>query len=232
VLLLDVSGSRDEHDFPGSDGKPVQRLEAVKRVLTGFVESRSGDRIGLIVFGSKAFVQAPFTLDHDALKELIASASVGMAGPHTVVGDAIGLAIRTFEASDLPHRLLILLTDGADTGSRMSPLNAAAIAARHGVEIDTIGVGDPEQGGEDRVDLALLEQIASLAGGAFFRAEDQPCLEQIYARIDAATPLETRIRSYRPRHSLGMWPASGVVALILITYALLLLTSRPRAEER
>lgn len=209
VLAIDISGSMDETDFVSEDGSSLQRLEGVKRVVGRFIEAREGDRVALIVFGEKAFVQSPFTEDLRTVRELLEETEVGMAGPHTVIGDAIGLAIRTFEASEIEERLLIILSDGADTGSRMSPLNAAEIAAGNGVEIYTIAVGDPEGRGDQRVDVAALEDIAARAGGRFFFADDEAGLEGIYARIDEMSPRKIETISFRPRKSLGVIPLAA-----------------------
>ena len=172
VLALDISGSMDQRDFKGPDGENQQRLAAVKDVLRQFITDRDGDRMALIVFGTRAFVQAPFTEDLQSLSGFLDQTEVGMAGPNTALGDAIGLAIRTFDASEVDQRLMILLSDGADTSSQVTPVNAATIAASKGVSIYTIGVGDPEASGEDRVDLQALQDIASRTGGAFFFADE------------------------------------------------------------
>ncbi len=206
VLAIDISGSMDEVDFKAEDGSALQRLEGVKRVVGRFIEAREGDRISLIVFGEKAFVQSPFTEDLRTVRELLEETEVGMAGPHTVIGDAIGLAIRTFEASEIQERLLILLSDGADTGSRMSPVNAAEIAASNGVEIYTIAVGDPKGSGDQKVDIAALEDIAARANGRSFFAGDEAGLARIYARIDEMSPRNIETISFRPRQSLGHFP--------------------------
>ncbi len=218
MLAIDISGSMDKHDFAVAQGKPIQRLAAVKQVVTEFVEARTGDRIGFIVFGSKAYVQAPFTRDLQVVQELLNTVEAGMAGPHTVVGDAIGLAIRTFEASELKERLLILLTDGSDTGSRMSPVSAAGVAAQRNVEIFTVGVGDPEGGGEDQVDFDTLKEVARRTGGRFFSAADQQGLSAIYDRIDKLTVREVKRVSYRPRRSLVHWPSAFAVLLGIAFY--------------
>lgn len=218
VLAIDISGSMDERDFVTGYGETVQRLEAVKRVVGRFIGERNGDRIALIVFGAKAFIQSPFTEDLRTVRDLLDQTEVGMAGPHTVIGDAIGLSIRVFEASDVPQRLLILLSDGADTGSRMSPINAAAIAARSGVEIHTIAVGDPQADGEGQVDLGALEAIANRTGGESFFADDEAALADVYQRIDALAPRDVETLSYRPREPLGHWPlgAAAILALAAI----------------
>lgn len=202
VLAIDISGSMDTVDFKTPDGETVQRLAAVKDVVQRFVEERDGDRIALIVFGSQAFLQAPLTEDLVTIADLVGQTEVGMAGPHTALGDAIGLGIRTFEVSEVDQRLMILLSDGADTGSRMNPLNAAEIARSEGVEIHTIAVGDPDATGENRVDTRALAEIADRTGGSTFFASDVAALEEVYARIDALTPRLVEQISYRPRTPL------------------------------
>jgi Ca-activated chloride channel family protein len=152
-----------------------------------------------------------------------------MAGPHTALGDAIGLAIRTFEASEIEQRLLILLTDGNDTASRMSPVNAAEIANGERAEIFTIGVGDPDASGEDRVDLATLRDIAARTGGEFFFAGDETALREVYARIDDLAPREVETLSYRPRQSLAWIPLALAALIGTSTVAFLVLGAGRRA---
>lgn len=222
VLAIDISGSMDARDFKTPDGQSKQRLDAVRDVVKGFVAERDGDRMALIVFGSKAYVQAPLTEDLATITTLLDETEVGMAGPHTALGDAIGLSIRTFEASHIEQRLLILLSDGTDTASRMSPVNAAEIAADKDIEIFTIGVGDPDAAGEDRVDLETLNTVASRTGGSFFFAEDESGLREIYARIDELAPRLTNTLSYRPKSSIAHVPLliaalTGLIALLVMS---------------
>lgn len=216
VLALDISGSMDARDFDGPEGDPMQRLEAVKNVLRQFIADRDGDRMALIVFGSNAFVQAPFTEDLQSLNGFLDQTLVGMAGPNTALGDAIGLAIRTFDASEVDQRLLILLSDGADTSSRVPPANAAGIAAQNGVTIYTIGVGNPEAEGEDRVDLDALKDIASQTGGAFFFADDSEVLSAVYEEIDKQNPREVETTSFRPAESLAHIPLGAALLLMAL----------------
>lgn len=230
VLAIDISGSMDERDFRTEDGEPLQRLEAVKRIVGEFVEKRDGDRVSLIVFGSKAFVQAPFTEDLQSVRELLEQTAVGMAGPNTVIGDAIGLAIRTFETSEVEQRLMILLSDGADTNSRMSPVNAAEIAAQKGVEIYTVAVGDPEGQGANKVDLPQLTDIAERAGGQFFFAGDADELARIYDRIEELAPRKVETLSFRPRLPLGHWPLIAAMVLVLASITWLHATSPARGQ--
>lgn len=216
ILAIDISGSMDETDFKSEEGAAIQRLEGVKRVVGRFIDAREGDRVALVVFGEKAFVQSPFTEDLRTVRELLEETEVGMAGPHTVIGDAIGLSIRVFEASEIEERLLIVLSDGADTGSRMSPVNAAQIAAENGVEIFTIAVGDPNGQGDQQVDVAALKDIAKRAGGQFFFADDEAGLESVYARIDEMSPRKIETISFRPRESLGQIPLAAAVSIGLL----------------
>jgi Ca-activated chloride channel family protein len=229
VLAIDISGSMDARDFVTPDGERKQRLAGVRDVVRTFVEGREGDRMALIVFGTRAYVQAPLTEDLGTITSLLDRTEVGMAGPHTALGDAIGLAIRTFEASDIEQRLLILLSDGTDTASRMSPVNAAEIANGESVEIFTIGVGDPDARGEDRVDLATLRDIAARTGGAFFFAGDEAALREVYARIDALAPREVETLSYRPRQSLAWIPLALAALIGTLAVGLLVAGARRRA---
>lgn len=225
MLAVDLSGSMDEHDFLRADGKRGRRLDAVKEVVGEFIASREGDRIGLIVFGTKAYLQAPFTQDLEVARALLDASEVNMAGPNTALGDAIGVAIRSFEASEIEKRLLVLLTDGSDTGSRMTPRNAAEVARQRGVTIYTIGVGDPSGPSEDRVDFDALKTVASIGGGRFFEAGDAEALASVYAEIDQLVPREVKVESYRPRESLVHWPAAGVALLGISFYGLMALRS-------
>ena len=228
MLAIDLSGSMDYRDFPGGDGSNVSRFEAVQRVVDRFVADRESDRIGLIVFGTKAYLQLPFTRDLDTASALVDLMEVGMAGPQTALGDSIGLAIRSFESSEVDDRVLILLTDGNDTASKMTPINAADIARLNSVEIYTIGIGDTEATGEDRVDFDALRAIAERTGGQFFNAENETALDEVYARIDAATAADVRTQSWRPRTSLVHWPAGAATVLLLLGYLVLLAGSRRR----
>ena len=164
LLAVDLSSSMKEQDFVNPAGENIDRLTAVKLVVDDFLNHREGDRVGLIVFGSAAFVQTPFTEDIAACRQLLDEAQIGMAGASTMLGDAIGLAITVFEKSDLEERVLILLTDGNDTGSNVPPDNAARIAKDFGIVVHTIAVGDPEAAHEP-IDEDTLKLIAETTGG-------------------------------------------------------------------
>jgi len=216
-----VAGSMGREGVTDAEGRGVSRLQAVEYVLEGARARREGDRIGLIVFGGQAFLQAPFTLDHEVCRQLLAETRIGMAGPQTVIGDAIGLSLQAFETSEVPEKVLILLTDGNDTGSKIPPMTAADLAAKQAIKIYTVAIGDPEAGGEERVDLEALRDIAAATGGQAFRGEDREGLESIYRELDALEPVELETLSYRPRRPLYFWPL-GLAVLLVFGYHLLM----------
>jgi Ca-activated chloride channel family protein len=222
MLALDISQSMETPDFPTPDGKRMRHVDAVKQVVSEFIRKRKNDRIGLIVFGQAAYPVTPFTLDHDACLKILSQTDAGMAGPQTMIGDAIGLAIKQFNNSDAKQRVLILLTDGNDTGSRMPPRKAAEIASQNNITIHVVGLGDPHAKGEDKVDYAALNDIAKATGGQVFHGENRVELEKAYATLDKITPQNFKTLSYQPRRELFMIPLAAAV-LLLTGYHLLML---------
>ena len=211
LVAVDLSGSMEAQDFTDTDGNTVDRLTAVKQVLDAFFARRDGDRVGLILFGSAAFVQVPFTDDLDVVRELLDEAQIRMLGPRTMLGDAMGLSINLFERSEVDERVLIVLTDGNDTGSLVPPERAAEIARDNGVVTYTIAIGDPTSVGEQALDEKTLENIASITGGSYFHANDRDELEAIYTRLDEVNPRQVETQSYRPLTDLYHRPmAAGV----------------------
>jgi len=206
LLAIDLSASMQIEDFTDASGNTVDRLTATKQVIDDFLKRREGDRVGLILFGSGAFIQTPFTTDLNICRELLNEARVGMAGPKTAIGDAIGLAINLFERSEQKDRVLMLLTDGNDTSSKVPPADAARIARDKGIVIHAIAVGDPESAGEDKLDEDSLKEIANITDGGFFRALNREQLEQIYLKLDQLDTREIESVSYRPRHELYYLP--------------------------
>lgn len=219
LLAVDLSGSMDTEDFVDAEGATIDRLTAVKQVLGDFLVRRDGDRVGLIFFGSAPFVQAPFTADLEVCRQLLDEARPRMAGPRTMIGDAIGLALRTFESSDLDERLLIVLTDGNDTGSAVAPVDAARIARDQGVRIHTVAVGDPTAAGEEEIDVKGLREVAETAGGRCFVAQDRSELEGIYDELDRIETREIETLSHRPRRELYAWPLGATLLVILLYHA-------------
>ncbi len=222
MLALDISQSMETPDFRTHDGRRMRRVDAVKQVVSDFIANRKHDRIGLIVFGQAAYPVTPFTLDHDACLKILNQTEAGMAGPQTMIGDAIGLAIKQFHSSEAKERILILLTDGNDTGSRMPPRKAAEIASQNGITIHVVGLGDPRARGEDKVDYNALYSIAKATGGQVFYGENRVELEKAYATLDKITPQNFKTLSYQPRRELFMFPL-GAAVLLLIGYHLLML---------
>ena len=221
LLTIDLSGSMETEDFLNAAGDKVDRLTAVKEVLDDFLTERAGDRVGMIVFGTGAFVQIPFTQDLEVCRELLDQTAVRMAGPKTAFGDSIGLAITLFERSELDDKVIIALTDGNDTGSKVPPAEAAKIAADKEIVIYTIGVGDPESAGEEKLDQEALEQVADVTGGRYFFAADRDQLAEVYTELDRISQREVETVSHRPKVDLFHWPiAIGfLVGLAYFTFA-------------
>ena len=218
LVAVDLSGSMEAEDFTDADGNIVDRLTAVKQVLDTFFARRDGDRIGLILFGSAAFVQVPFTDDLDVVRELLDEAQIRMLGPRTMLGDAMGLAINLFERSEVDERVMIVLTDGNDTGSLVPPERAAGIARDNGVVVYTIAIGDPTAVGEQALDEKTLQNIAATTGGGYFHANDRQELEAIYDHLDEINPRQVETQSYRPLTDLYYWPlAAGILLSLLYT---------------
>jgi Ca-activated chloride channel homolog len=207
MLAIDISQSMQTQDFTDASGQKIDRLTAVKQVVQGFIQRRKDDRLGLILFGSGAYPQAPLTLDHASLALLLDDSGIGMAGPNTAIGDAIGLSLKLLDAAHEQEKVLILLTDGNDTSSAITPEHAASMAAAKGVVIHTIGIGDPSASGEAKVNLSALQQIAETTGGRYLRAENRDTLDQVYATLDQLTPHQVK--------TLGRQPTRGLVWLRL-----------------
>ena len=223
LLLVDLSGSMEATDFTNAAGEKVDRLSAVKEVLDDFLTRREGDRVGLIVFGNAAFVQVPFTQDLDACRMLLEETAVRMAGPKTAFGDAIGLGITLFEESEVSDRVMIALTDGNDTASKVPPAEAAKIARDNEILIHVVGVGDPSSTGEEVLDEEALEAVAETTGGRYFFAQDRDQLAEIYDELDRIGTRDVEAETYRPRLDLFHWPLAALLVLSLIFHTGLLL---------
>jgi Ca-activated chloride channel family protein len=220
MVAMDLSQSMDTKDFPAAGGKTVARIEAVRTVVADFVSKRPGDRIGLVAFGDAPYPLVPFTMDHDTVEAMITGMLPGMAGPRTALGDAIGLAIKMFAASHAPDKVLILLTDGNDTASKMPPAKAAEIARQNGITIHTVGIGDRQSSGEDKLDTPTLQAIAKTTGGRFFFGQDQAGLAAIYTTLDKITPANNKVLAWRPRVELFHYPLGAALALAMLHLAL------------
>lgn len=223
LVCVDLSASMFAKDFKSKNGENIDRLEAQKEILGEFFLKRSGDNIGLIFYGSAAFIQSPFTSDTNATIKLFNEAQIGMAGPKTVIGDAIGLGIKLFDESNIKERIIILMSDGTDTGSKVNPLEASKIAKESDLKVITIGVGDPNAKGSEKVDLKTLKEIARITEGEFYFASDSETLENVYVQIDKMHPKMIKTQSYRNVKELFTYPllvAFGILFFYLISVLL------------
>lgn len=215
LLLVDLSTSMSQEDFTNAAGKKVDRLSAVKEVLGDFLSKRQGDRVGLVVFGEAPFLQAPFTTDLNLARQLLDESAIGMAGPRTAFGDAIGLGVHLFNESEAPAKTIIALTDGNDTASQVPPVEAARVAAQNDIRIHTVAIGDPTTVGEDKLDEETLRTVAESAGGSYFFGADREQLTEIYTELDTMETRQVEIISHRPRRDIYYWPLLFLLALSL-----------------
>lgn len=226
MMAVDISGSMETQDMilPGG---PVTRLLAVQAVAGEFIERRAGDRLGLILFGRRAYLITPLTFDRETARTQLEEAEIGLAGKETAIGDAIGLAVKRLREQPVENRVLVLLTDGANTAGTVEPLKAAELAAAEGLRIYTIGVGADEMTvrsffGVRRVnpsadlDEETLTRIANMTGGSYFRARDVEGLESIYTLLDELEPISQEEEVYRPVDELFMYPLGAAVVLGLL----------------
>jgi len=226
MLAVDLSGSMDQKDFE-LGARRVDRLTATKAVASDFISRREGDRIGLILFGERAYLQVPLTLDRETVKILLLEAFIGLAGEKTAIGDAITLAVkRIHELEEDPgEQVLILLTDGANTAGEVQPMKAAELARQVGLRIYTIGIGAEQLevssliGGARNInpsadlDEETLTGIAEMTGGRYFRAKDTAGLQDIYRLVDELEPVEEPEAGFRPVKSLYYVPLAGAFVL-------------------
>jgi len=234
LLAVDISGSMDTQDMILKK-TAVNRLKVVKKVAGEFIKRRHGDRVGLILFGSRAYLQTPLTFDTETTATLLDESEIGLAGRETAIGDAIGLAVKRLRDDAAADRVLVLLTDGANTSGEVQPLQAAEFAARDGLTVYTVGVGADEMMVQDffgsrvvnpsaDLDEDTLRSIAEQTGGRYFRARDAKGLERIYEILDELEPVESDVEIIRPIDELFFWPMG-----LAYTFALLaaLVTIRP-----
>jgi len=225
LVAVDVSGSMDYPDMRW-DNDDVSRLTLVKHLLGDFLEGREGDRVGLILFGSQAYLQAPLTFDRHTVRVWLDEARIGIAGKNTAIGDAIGLALKRLRQRPAQSRVLILVTDGANNGGEIDPVTAARLAANEGVKIYPIGIGaDPNQNGalgmlglNPSLDLdePTLKEIADVTGGQYFRARDGQQLQNIKRILDKLEPVAQQPTQARPAQALYHWPLIGALLLSLL----------------
>lgn len=218
VLALDLSGSMAIEDF-SLDGETASRLDAVKRVAARFVESRAGDRIGVVIFADRAYVAAPLTWDLAAAARAIEAAEIGLTGRSTAISDGLGLALKRILADPAESRVIVLLSDGRDTAARLEPEQVARLAAENGVRVHTIALGpeDMEErpASRDAVDIATLRSIAETSGGQTWRVRDMADLEAMAAELDRLEPNPSARPPLIRQRPLWTWPAAAALALAL-----------------
>ncbi len=228
LMGIDISGSMRETDLYAGNTRAT-RMAVVKQVAQDFVARRTGDRIGLIMFGSQAYVQTPLTYDHKTVQHFLSEATVGLAGRSTAIGDAIGLGVKRLRERPDASRVLILLTDGANSAGVVEPLEAAGVAAQSGIRIYAIGVGSERTGPtfgsfgtqqRSELDEQTLQAISDVTGGQYFRARNQQELANIYREIDRLEPTEQDAQEFRPLDELFAWPLALALLLNLLWAAL------------
>lgn len=230
MVAVDISGSMQLEDMT-LNNRYVQRLTLVKSVINEFVERREGDRLGLLLFGSQAYIQAPLTFDRNTVGQLLNEAQIGFAGQETAIGDAIGLAIKRLQHRPNDARVVILLTDGENTAGEVEPLKAAELAAQENVKIYTIGIGaesmvQPGLFGSSfgrrtvnpsaNLDEKTLKEMAKLTGGQYFRAKNENELVKIYQLLDELEPVDQEAETFRPIKSLYHWPLGFALMISLL----------------
>jgi len=225
MLAVDLSGSMEADDMVIGN-RQVSRLAAVKAVGGEFIDRRAGDRLGLILFGDRAYLQAPLTLDRKTVKTLLQESAIGLAGKKTAIGDAIGLAVKRLRNEPEKNRVLILLTDGSNTAGSIEPLKAADLAAQEKIRIYTIGVGadsrmvrglfGSQRAVNSDIDEETLRAISDKTGGRYYRARDVESLLQIYSLLDEMEPIAEDLEVYRPVNELYFWPLSMAMFLSLL----------------
>ncbi len=219
LLAVDISGSMRLEDMT-LHGRRSNRLQASKSVISDFVKNRQGDRLGLILFGSNAYMHVPLTADTKTLTTLLNEAQIGYAGRETAIGDAIGLGLKRLHDLEHDERIMILLTDGSNSAGQLDPIEAAKLAAEQKLKIYTIGVGSRQglrsgfglrpSGG---IDESTLQTIASISQGQFFTASHTEQLQEIYQYIDELEPTPDEATAIRPQKSLAWWLVGAAVLL-------------------
>ncbi|MHB1948291.1 MAG: vWA domain-containing protein [Gammaproteobacteria bacterium] len=221
MLAVDLSRSMAIPDLQ-RDNKLINRLQSVKSVAAGFIDKRQGDKLGLILFGSKAYLQTPLTFDRKTVRSMLDDATIGLAGDHTAIGDALGLAVKKFSTENIKSRILILLTDGGNNTGVIDPMEAAELAKQQNIKIYTVGIGASQleisNGFGTQVinpsadlDETLLKNIANKTQGQYFRAEDQTALATILDSINRLEPISSENKTARPITALFYWPLAAAL---------------------
>ncbi|WP_417689151.1 VWA domain-containing protein [Roseibium sp.] len=219
ILVLDLSGSMVKEDFV-LDGTPLSRLDAVKKVASGFVAARQGDRIGLVIFGERPYVAQPATFDVASVARSIETSQIGISGRATAISDGLGLAVNRLKDSTATSKVVVLLSDGVDTSGKVRANDVAGLAVLHGIRVHTIALGpddlESQPKSRDAVDAAALREMAETGGGTSFRVRTMTDLEEMAATLDRLEPSPMRRPPLRYWRSLWVWPAAVAFGLLLL----------------
>ncbi|RZI44284.1 VWA domain-containing protein [Herbaspirillum sp. HC18] len=199
MLAFDVSMSMATPDLRHED-RTMERLQAARMLADAFLARRDGDRAGLVVFGSKAYLHTPMTFDLQAVRTALGSVQTGLAGRETALGDAIALGVKYLKTQPAQARVLLLFTDGANSTGTLAPERAAWLAQREGVRIHALGVGASAE-----LDEALLKNIAGQTGGSYLRATDSAAITAFFNRLDSLEP-SFAAQQKQPMRELYAWP--------------------------
>jgi len=222
LVACDISFSMDTRDWI-SGNRRLSRWEAVKKVMGTFMDQRKSDQLGLIFFATNAYLQAPLTNDLGVVRWMLDETEVGMAGQTTGLGNPIGMGIDVFKRDSLNvKKVMLLLTDGVDSGSDIAPLDAANLARKDSITIYTLGIGSPSS---SDLDENTLKDIANVTGGQYFRAIDQVQLKQAYATLNELEPIEYEEESYKPITLLYYYPLGFALAITLVYHLVMGLVS-------
>ncbi|WP_119393858.1 VWA domain-containing protein [Salinibius halmophilus] len=213
VLVVDLSGSMGDRDMRYG-ASLYRRIDVVKQVLNGFIDGRDGDRMGLVFFADSAYVQAPVTRDLESIQQWLTETAPHMIGSNTAIGEGIALGVRQVRDLDAKDKVVILLSDGANTAGEVSPMEAASWALDQGVKVYTVGISGFFGG----ADNATLRQVANLTGARFFSARDAVELVEIYREIDRLEPVERQTDPVRINEPLYYWPLSIAVLLLMTLF--------------
>jgi Ca-activated chloride channel family protein len=226
MIAVDLSGSMQVEDMQ-INGRTVNRLDMLKVLLGDFIERRTGDRLGLILFGDDAYMQTPMTFDRKTVQQMLDEAVLGLVGKQTAIGDAIALAVKRFDTKKESNRVLLLLTDGQNTAGKITPEQALELAVAKDITIYSVGIGADvmiqnsifgkrQINPSSELDEESLQQLASKTGGYYFRARDSKGMGEIYELLDALEPIEQDQQQMRPLTALFYWPLTIALLLSLL----------------
>jgi Ca-activated chloride channel family protein len=219
LIVADISFSMAERDWI-IDGERMSRWDAIKFIMKDFVANRKSDQVGLVMFGSNPYLQAPLTTDLQAITWLMDQTEVGMAGQMTSIGDAIAFSTRVLKEDTIKQKVMLLLTDGIDAGNNILPLDAAQQAKKDSIIIFTLGIGQAKGSGGYDLDEKTLKEIANVTGGQYFNAMNEGQLKNVYSTLDKLQPVQYDEETYRPVTLLYYYPLLAAVLLGLLFHFL------------